>query len=167
MRIRVTAARPGFVHPASRDDVREALAYFGPLATYGVRSVEMRHAVEPGSGGLVIATLMVPGRIVLFEQAPSPWTFRGRLSPESVGCLRHAGAAVTLSRSRTVVEWPADTLRDFMLMDGLMHEIGHHLIQHHTGKRTVRVMRTADHELRADAFARACRREWVRRAGGE
>jgi hypothetical protein len=44
-----------------------------------------------------------------------------------------------------------------------MHEIGHHLIQHHTGKRLARVMRTADHERRADQFAEACRRTWAQR----
>jgi hypothetical protein len=48
-----------------------------------------------------------------------------------------------------------------MLFDGLMHEIGHHLIQQHTGKRTARVMRTGDHERRADAFADACRKTWA------
>jgi hypothetical protein len=56
------------------------------------------------------------------------------------------------------VDWPGDTLRDFLLFDGLMHEIGHHM----TGKRTARVMRTADHERRADAFATACRLVWPR-----
>ena len=44
-----------------------------------------------------------------------------------------------------------------MLFDGLMHEIGHHMIQHDTGKRATRAMRTVDHERRADAFAAACR----------
>jgi hypothetical protein len=42
-----------------------------------------------------------------------------------------------------------------------MHEIGHHVVQHRTGKRGARVMRTADHERRADAFAAACRLRWV------
>jgi hypothetical protein len=50
-----------------------------------------------------------------------------------------------------------------MLVDGLMHEIGHHLIQHHKGKRLARVMRTADHERRAKQFAEACRQAWVAR----
>jgi hypothetical protein len=50
-----------------------------------------------------------------------------------------------------------------MLFDGLMHEIGHHLIQHHTGKRLARVMRTTDHERSAGRFADACRRAWADR----
>jgi hypothetical protein len=50
-----------------------------------------------------------------------------------------------------------------MLVDGLMHEIGHHLIQHHKGKRLARVMRTAEDERRAKQFAEACRQAWVAR----
>jgi hypothetical protein len=57
----------------------------------------------------------------------------------------------------TIVSWPSTTLRAFMLFDVLMHEIGHHLIQHYKGKRPARVARTRDHEAFADAFAQRCR----------
>jgi hypothetical protein len=57
----------------------------------------------------------------------------------------------------TVVTWPGATLRDFMLFDVLMHEIGHHLIQQYKGKRPARVVRTRDHEAFADRFAERCR----------
>jgi hypothetical protein len=52
-----------------------------------------------------------------------------------------------------------------MLFDGLMHEVGHHLIQQYTGKRGDRVMRTVDHERRADAFAARCREVWLDATG--
>jgi hypothetical protein len=133
-------------------DIRQALDFFGPTAGYGLRGIELRHTVA--TDRLLLATLKVPGLIVLYEQRRPPWTFPGCLNENALERLRRAGAHVT---GATTVDWPADTLRDFLLFDGLMHEIGHHIIQHATGKRAARVMRTADHERRADAFAAACR----------
>jgi Zn-dependent peptidase ImmA (M78 family) len=52
-----------------------------------------------------------------------------------------------------------------MLFDVLMHEVGHHLIQHHKGKRQARVARTRDHEAFADAFARRWREVWLQDLG--
>jgi len=43
---------------------------------------------------------------------------------------------------------------------GLMHEVGHHVIQHRARKLSP-VMRTVDHERRADSFAAECRRAWT------
>ena len=73
------------------------------------------------------------------------------------------GAVLDIAAAATRVEWPDETLRDFVLFDGLMHEIGHHLVQHHRGKRSRRVMRTTDHERYAEAFAAACRLAWAGR----
>ena len=158
--VRMHPARRGFIHPAGDKDVTNILDFFGPSVGYGLRGVELRHADGGGRPRLVLATLKVPGMIVLYEQPLPPWTFRGRLAPSSLERLRRAGACIDRTENATHVEWPADTLRDFMLFDGLMHEIGHHIVQHATGKRRARVMRTADHERRADAFADACRQEW-------
>lgn len=162
--IHVAPARAGFVHPATPRDIRELLAFFGPLAVYGLRSVELRHAVDPGCscGRLLVARLHVPGRVVLYEQPRPPWVVRG-LSARALARLRRAGAVLDVAAAVTRVEWPDETLRDFVLFEGLMHEIGHHLVQHHRGKRSVRVMRTADHERCADAFAAACRLAWAGR----
>jgi hypothetical protein len=63
---------------------------------------------------------------------------------------------------QTTVDWPGDTLRDFVLFDVLMHEIGHHIVQQYTGNRAGRVMRTRDHEAFAERFARRCREEFAR-----
>ena len=87
------------------------------------------------------------------------------MSETAVDRLEHARAVVSTIDSETRVEWPGETLADCMRFDGLLHEIGHHLIQHYTGKRTARVMRTADHERRAQRFADACRRAWVEKGG--
>lgn len=152
-------ARTGYLHPLGLAELRRALDFFGPVAKYGLRSVELRHAPRRYSRGLPLATLQVPGKVVLYEQANPPWTIRGLTQP-SIERLRRAGASIEEGPAATRVDWTSEALRDFMLFDGLMHEIGHHLIQQHTGKRAARVMRTADHERRASAFADACRVAW-------
>ena len=162
-RIRVGRSRPGFLHPIGRREIVEVLTFFGPLARYGLRSIELRQSVGEESGSLTLARLLVPGRIILYEQTQPPWLIRGELSQESKARLERAGAVIESEPALTRVEWPGRSLADFMLVDGLMHEIGHHLIQRHRGKRLARVMRTADHERRAEQFAEACRRAWVRR----
>jgi hypothetical protein len=163
LRFHISRPRPGFQHPLSRQQIVETLAFFGPLTVYGLKSVELRQVGNGVSGVPVLGRLLVPGTVILYEQPATPWTITGRLSEESLGRLRDAGATVELKPSVTVIDWPGETLAHFMLFDGLMHEVGHHLIQHHTGKRTARVMRTADHERAAERFAAACRSAWVAR----
>jgi hypothetical protein len=161
--VQVAPARPGFVHPASRRDIDELLEFFSPLAIYGLQSVELRQAVDAAAcDRIVVARLQVPGRVVLYEQPRPPWVIPG-LSARSLARLRRAGAVVDVGVTATRVQWPGETLPDFVLFDGLMHEIGHHLVQHHRGKRSIRVVRTADHERYADAFAAACRLAWAAR----
>jgi hypothetical protein len=164
-RIRVGRCRPGFVHPIGRREIVDALAFFGPLVSYGLRSIELRQPVGDAAESIALARLQVPGRIVLYEQSKPPWLIQGEPAQGSRERLERAGATVESGPLGTRVEWPGDSLASFMLFDGLMHEIGHHLIQHHTGKRTARVMRTADHERRAQRFADACRRAWVEEDG--
>jgi hypothetical protein len=154
--VRVSRARPGFTHPAGASDVRRALAFFGPTATYGLSRVELRH----GAGRPLVAALAEPGVVVLYEQPCPPWTIRGRLTAETQRRLRRAGATIDVGATATHVDWPGRTLRDFMLLDGLMHEIGHHVVQHRARKQRP-TMRTVDHERRADAFAAACRLAWT------
>jgi hypothetical protein len=163
VRIRVSRPRPGFVHPLTRRQIVDALAFFGPLAGYGLRSVELHHAGDGEPGMPILGRLRVPGTVILYEQRPSPWTIPGHLLDESPRRLRDAGAIVHAGPSATIIDWPEETLAQFMLFDGLMHEVGHHLIQHHTGKRTARVRRTADHERAAKQFAAACRAAWAAR----
>jgi hypothetical protein len=90
-----------------------------------------------------------------------PWNLPGQLTDLATARLRRAGARVATGPAGTQVDWPGNTLRDFMLFDGLMHEVGHHLIQHSARKQHTRAIRTADHERRADAFAVRARRAWA------
>jgi len=163
VQVRVCPPRPGFVHPAGVNDITGLLAFFGPAAAYGLRRVELRQRFGGDRPEMLIAGLKVPGVVVLFELPSPPWTVAGRLPAHSSQRLRRAGALIRIGTAGTRIDWPGETLRDFVLFDGLMHEIGHHAIQHDRGKTTARVMRTADHERRADAFAAACRQAWTAR----
>jgi len=160
--VRVRSPRPGFVHPAGPADVIRVLTFFGSVATYGLRGIELRQ--HPASGAApAVAALRVPGIVLLFEQPAPPWVLSGRLTDVTAARLERAGARVAVGPAGTLVDWPGDTLRDFMLFDGLMHEIGHHTIQHAARKPRTRAMRTADHERRADAYAMRARHAWTAR----
>jgi hypothetical protein len=128
--VRVCSPRPGFVHPAGRTDVVRVLTFFGPVAAYGLRGIELRQRPACDTGPAV-AVLRVPGVVLLFEQPAPPWVLSGRLTDQATARLERAGARITLGRAGTRVDWPDDTLRDFMLFDGLMHEIG--LSRHECG----------------------------------
>ena len=161
---RITIARPphGRYHPAERSDIVDLLRFFGPEVYYGLRSIEL---VPPpvGSNQLRLGSLLVPGRIKLFALLPSPWMLRGTLTETEMQRLSRAGANLQILGDglQTIVQWPSETLRDFVLFDVLMHEIGHHVVQQYTGKRSERVRRTRDHEAFADHFARRARLEYA------
>jgi len=162
-RIVARPPRPGFHHPASPGDLLGALEWAGPEASYGVRTIELRRAIGGQFDALPsFGRYCVPGRIVLYEQPIPPWHLRGVLAPDAAALLQRAGAALTVHQPgpTTVVEWPGDTLRDFMLVEVLLHEIGHHVLQHHKGKRAARIARTGDHEAFARAFVKARRLRW-------
>jgi len=159
-RLIVKRPRSGYFHPASRAEILELLRFFGEECIYGLRTIELLQTGRGYRGGDVLfGTLLVPGRIVLYEQPFSPWLLPGRLSAEEQQKIARAGATVESINEapQTIVSWPGDTLRDFMLFDVLMHEVGHHLLQHHKGKRLERIARTADHEALAARFAVRCR----------
>ena len=169
-RVRVARPRPGCGHPATAAEIRRVLRFCGERCTYGLRSVELvRGAPAQAGAPLRCGALVVPGRVLLFDQPPAPWTLPGRLTATDAERLRRAGAIVEPAGAglQTVVAWPGATLRDFMLFDVLLHEIGHHLIQQYGGKRRARLARTKDHEAFADRFARRCRLLYSPRGGAD
>jgi hypothetical protein len=157
-RLRIIVRRPrnGFHHPAGKQDVVEVLDTVGPVAFYGLRVVELARA--PVNGPIstpVFGRYHVPGRIVLFEQPMPPWRLPGLLNVEVARRLERAGAVLTLllEVGATLVDWPHDMLRRFMLEEVFLHELGHHVLQQYKGKRPVRIARTRDHEAFAARFA--------------
>jgi hypothetical protein len=163
-RLRVARPREGFHHPAARADIVRLLRFFGEGCTYGLRSIELvRGDTEAPADDLPFGRLVVPGRILLYEQPVPPWVLPGRLTEHETERLRLAGALLTEEGLQTLVVWTGETLRQFMLFDVLMHEIGHHVIQQYKGKRPARVVRTRDHEAFAAHFARRCRQIYLDR----
>ena len=160
LRIIVRQPRVGFHHPAGQREVLGMLDAIGPLAFYGLRSVELARApVEASASGPLFGRYRAPDGIVLFEQPLPPWRLPGLLRAEVARRLERAGAVLTALPDAwaTLVDWPRDGLRRFMLEEILLHELGHHVLQHHKGKRTVRIARTQDHEAFAARFAEKCR----------
>ena len=152
--VRARRPTPGRHHPASAADVREALRRLGPEAYYGVESVELVPSL-PADGRLRLGRLLAPGRIELFDQAPSPWLLGYELEGDDLRWLTGGGAELAGSG---VVTWPGDSLRRFMLGRVLTHELGHHIVQHERRLRGERAVRTAEHEARAEAIAAELRR---------
>ena len=159
LRIRVTEARarPGFLHPARRLEVLRFLRGIDPQLLYGMREVALMQALEPaGAARQVFARYLPLGRVELYEQPVSPWIVRGQLPPAQVRRLSRAGATVRANAvlGTTRIGWSGTALRRFFLHDVLLHELGHHRLQHEKGRGIGRVARTRDHEACADAAVR-------------
>ena len=151
--VRARAVSRGLCHPASAQDVREALRAFGPEAYYGLRLVELMPA-RASDAALVLGRLAGEGMIELYEQRPSPWRLGHALSDVERDRLTAFGADVTIPG---VVVWPPGALRRFMLVHVLAHELGHHVVQHERRLRGERAMRTREHEARAEEIAATLR----------
>jgi hypothetical protein len=147
--VRARHAGRGRHHPASASDVRNALRAFGEKIYYGLASVELVPAPVARTR-LPLGRLIGPGRIVLYDQALSPWRLGFELPRRERARLLAAGAR---SDKDGIVSWPGDSLRRFMLGYVLAHELGHHILQHERRLRGEPGARTSDHESRAEAIA--------------
>lgn len=121
---------------------------------YGVRGIELVRGHVAPSGAMLFGQLVQPGIIRLFDQPSSPWLLQGALPHQEAQRLTEAGAMLAERAAGVTVTWPDDTLRKFMLFGVLLHEVGHHILQFHKGKRSVRVVRSRDHEVFAENFVR-------------
>jgi len=166
LRVIVRPPRKGFHHPAGKRDIAAMLQAVGPAPCYDLCSVELgRSPAEGAVPPLVFGRYQAPGRIVLVEQPLPPWRLPALLASAAARRLRRAGAVVTRlpAAGATIVNWPPGTLRRFMLEEILLHELGHHVLQHEKGKRPERIARTRDHEAFARRFARQLRAALRRR----
>ena len=162
-RITIHRPRPGFLHPAKRSDVFRVLEFVGPEAIYGVQRIEFSRATDgDGPAHVMMGRFEAPGMITLYEQPIPPWRLTGALAKCDAILFQRAGATVEFreENAATTISWPGDTLRDFMLFEVLLHEIGHHILQHNKGKRTKQIVRTGDHEAFAGRFAQEHRTAW-------
>lgn len=161
-RIFVKRPRTNFFHPADKSQIQRVLLHFGELSWYGVQEISLLQNSKASVNKLSFGSLIIPGKIQLFEQGKPPWFLNGGLGSEQQSLLESAGAIIEFSanRLRCKIDWPDDSLSSFMLFEVLMHEVGHQIIQQFKGKRTAQVLRTKEHELLAIAFARRCRQNY-------
>lgn len=162
-RIVVKRPRQGHVHPARKADIIDILQFFGERCFYGIQSIKLLEGSASLAGeNLLMGRLEVPGVIILYDQPVSPWFISGSIPATTRERLERAGATVEVSSDNihSLVHWTDSDLKNFMLFEVLMHEIGHHLIQQYKGKRSDRVARTKDHEAFANMFAIRCRESY-------
>jgi len=162
-RIIIKHPRPGYLHAFEKSDVLQILNFVGAEAIYGLRSIELVQQTAVAASGLQpFGQLIVPGRIKVFEQPEPPWRLQGLLPQEETNSLQRAGAYLEVEPEimATFIHWSEESLRNFMIFEVLLHEIGHHILQHNTGKRTKRVVRTRDHEAFATRFVERYRTAW-------
>lgn len=129
-RIAVHRPHPGFVHPATTADLTRVLDALGEAHLHGLKSIGLVEARQAATDGQpTFARLLDTGSILLFEQPKPPWMFSGSLDEGLLVRFREAGAIVTPTDgcTPTLVDWPAETLRDFMIFDVLLQEIVDHV----------------------------------------
>lgn len=168
---RITTRRPrqGFLHPAEKVDILRVLHFFGERCFYGLKSIKLIQGSSASSEAkLSMGRLEVPGTIVLYDQPVSTWFINGTLPKTEREKLEQAGASIEPASDNLhcLIHWSEANLRNFMLFEVFMHEIGHHLIQQYKGKRSVRVARTKDHEQFAALFAQRCRESFIAQCSG-
>ena len=135
-RIVLQPPRLGFLHPAGRSDVLKILELLGSDGMYGLRSIEFLRTPETGAFHS-FGHLEVPGRIMVYEQPLPPWHIPGAVAQHNALQFIRSGADMEYRESpaTTIIDWPKDTLREFMLFDVILHEVGHHILQHNKGKK--------------------------------
>ena len=158
-RLRIIRYAPGsgHTHPVGQAEVRWLLDQLPPRYRYKLQAIEMRPAPSRRPhGALPLGRLLLPGRIVLYAQPCSPWLLGGLLADDERARLTRAGALVSVDRRSclTVVEWPGYSLRDFMLLDVLLHELAHHVLQVCRARSITPAARTRDHEAAAAVLGR-------------
>ena len=166
-RVIVKRSRIGCMHPAEKADIVNLLQFFGPECFYGLRSISLVQGSGTADGiFLPFGRLAVPGEIILYDQPKPPWFVGGSISSAERAKLERAGALVETSEHdmHSLIRWTENDLKNFMLFEVFMHEVGHHIIQQYKGKRSARVMRTKDHERFADSFAKECRHSYLAKA---
>ena len=147
---------PGFVLPLRSCDVRLFLTRLGPAAAYGLCEVRLRRECLFGTIGVTFAEYILPGRIDVYAVPASPWRLAFVPPPADLQAIGRYAARVDVNQAarQTTVWWEPGGLTAFFLYEVLAHEIGHHVLQQHRGKRSAQVCRRADHESCADLYAR-------------
>lgn len=160
-RIKIQRPRNGFCHPATRADITNLLHKLGPRCYYGLKSIELRQRTELESSNrtIVFGRTQPKGIVTIYELSQAPWIVPGSLHDDDSRRFSDFGATIEVISDglQTKISWTEEMLKQFVLLDVLLHEIGHHLIQQYKGKRPARVLRSKNHEQLAELYAQRCR----------
>jgi hypothetical protein len=147
----------GHLHPVGPAEIRLYMMQLPPRYRYKLHTIELRPA-PPRSphSALPLGGVLLPGRVILYSQPRSPWLLGGILADAEQAILRRAGAQVSVDYRSclSVVTWPAQCLRNFVLYDVLPHELAHHLLQVRHARSLATATRAADHEAVATGLGR-------------
>lgn len=154
--VQTRKAPPGMQHPLALRDIQALIERLGPASLYGLKTIRFRPESALRAEGIVFAEYAPPGEIHLYTLPASPWRLSFLLTAEDREAFEgyDARLEIDLDREQTTIYWSADGLKRFMLYEVLAHELGHHLLQHHKGKRKATLCRRSDHEKRADLQSR-------------
>lgn len=152
LRIRNSKPLPGMQPLLTVRDIMALLDPLGPTALYGLKAIRLRRENAIRLEGVVFAEYLPGGEIHLYAVPTLPWRLPFLLAPADQELFLRYGASIAEHPQRlmTTIHWNAATLKRFALYGVLAHELGHHLLQHHGGKRKVMFCRRSDHEQRAD-----------------
>jgi hypothetical protein len=141
-------------HPLNRQDISSLAELLGPVAIYGLKSIQLRREPAIRTEGIVFAEYALSADIFLYALPTGPWNLPFPLAPTDCAAFRRYGALVesNVNRNTTMVSWPLNCLKRYLLYEVLAHELGHHAVQRSRGKLATSVCRTRDHEALAERY---------------
>ncbi|HLK56515.1 MAG TPA: hypothetical protein VKU00_08125, partial [Chthonomonadaceae bacterium] len=118
----------------------------------GISCIRLRRECGVTPQGIVFGEYLPSGEIHLYAVPSHTWVLPYLLHDADLAAFARYGCRweLDVTRERTTLAWKPTGLRDFYLYAVLAHELGHHLLQYHKGKRQTALCRRSDHEKRAD-----------------
>ena len=149
--IRVQKPLPGLIHPLHARDIRGFLEAMGPTSMYGVKCIRLRSESGVTAQGIVFGEYLLSGEIHLYAVPSLTWKLPFEMHAADLADFARYGCRCEIDAllGQTTLAWSLAGLRDYTLYEVLAHELGHHLLQYHKGKRPAALCRRSDHELRA------------------
>ena len=150
--IRAQKPLPGTLHPLNPRDIRGLIEALGPASLYGIPCIRLRRECGVTPQGIVFGEYLLSGEIHLYAVPSLTWKLPYLLQDSNLAAFVRHGCHCEVEEEieRTTLIWSLSGLRTYYLYEVLAHELGHHLLQYHKGKRSATLCRRADHEKWAD-----------------
>lgn len=135
LHLRCEQAGPGYMHPLSKDDIRQRLGQLPKELLRNLHTVYLPRMTRKRKsldcyglqcGGVIY---LYPVREDLKEILAKPLTPAHKIE------LDRAGAIVTDGGKETVIQWTKDSIRNLYANNILIHELGHTLDEKNTTEK--------------------------------